>query len=76
MLPPPVVTPPPSSVQNPLGYYEPSLEVASVSSSKKTMITGKFIMENFEYLTPMNSEMKEQLKLQGEKIDKLTNMLG
>lgn len=76
LFPAPAVTPPPSLVQAPLVAYERSLEVFSVSGAKKTVVTDKFILENFERLTIMNSEVKEQLKLQGEKTDKLKDMLG
>lgn len=72
----PVLTPPPSSVQASLVASESSLEVVSVSGAKKTMVTDEFILENFECLAVASSEVKEQLKLQSEKKNKLSNMLG
>lgn len=72
----PFVTQPPSLVQAPLVASEPSLEVSSVSGAKKAMVTHEFILKNFKHLTVANSEVKEQLKLQGEKADKLTDILG
>lgn len=70
-----VMIPPPSTLQAPLVSSEPTLDVGSVSGSKKTLNSEEFILKTLELLIATNSEVNERLKHQDEKKSKMEGIL-